>query len=89
MGSGTIELAKLSADKACVVIWGIGRIGNGVGSTWELCGHGCHYCCGCCHHPTVIVAVIGVVACINPSGNAALEGVMSGCGGVGAEELVM
>ena len=35
------------------------------------------------------MAMIGVVACINPSGNAALEGVMSGCGGVDAGELVM
>ena len=26
--------------------------------------------------------MIGVVACSNPSGNAALEGVVSGCGGV-------
>ena len=47
------------------------------------------YCCGCCPHTTVIVEMIGVVACINPSGNAALEGVMSGCGGVDAGELVM
>ena len=27
-----------------------------------------------------IVATIGVVACSNPSSNAALEGVVSGCG---------
>ena len=53
------------------------------------CSHGCHYCCGCCPHPTVIVAMPGVVACINPSGNAAVEGVMSGCGGVDTGELVI
>ena len=33
--------------------------------------------------------MIGVVACINPSGNAALEGVVSGCGGVNTGELVI
>ena len=33
--------------------------------------------------------MIGVVACSNPSGNAALEGVVSGCGGVGTGELVI
>jgi hypothetical protein len=33
--------------------------------------------------------MIGVVACINPSGNAALEGVVSGCGGVIVGELVI
>ena len=32
--------------------------------------------------------MIGVVACSNPSGNAALEGVVSGCGGVDTGELV-
>ena len=36
-----------------------------------------------------IVAMIGVVACIKPSGDAALEGVMSGCGGVDVGELAM
>ena len=30
-----------------------------------------------------ILAMIGVVACINPSSNAALEGVVSGCRGSG------
>ena len=34
------------------------------------------------------MAMIGVVACINPSGNAALEGVMRGCEGVDAGEVV-
>ena len=33
--------------------------------------------------------MIGVVACINPSGNASLEGAVSGCGGVGTGELVI
>ena len=33
--------------------------------------------------------MIGVVACINPSGNAALEGVVSGCGGVETGELLV
>ena len=32
--------------------------------------------------------MIGVVACSNPSGNAALEGVVIGCGGLGTGELV-
>ena len=36
-----------------------------------------------------IVAIIGVVACINPSSNAALEGVVSGCRGVDTGELVL
>ncbi len=33
--------------------------------------------------------MIEVVACSNPSGNAALEGVVSGCGGVDTGELVL
>ena len=33
--------------------------------------------------------MIGVVACSNPSGNAALEGVVSGCGGVETGELLV
>ena len=33
--------------------------------------------------------MIGVVACSNPSSNAALEGVVSGCGGVGTGKLVI
>ena len=33
--------------------------------------------------------MIGVVACRNPSGNAALEGVVSRCGGVDTGELVI
>ena len=35
------------------------------------------------------MAMTGVVACRNPSGNAALEGVVSGCGGVDTGELVL
>ncbi len=35
------------------------------------------------------MAKIGVVACSNPSSNAALEGVVSGCGGVDTGELVI
>ena len=35
------------------------------------------------------MATIGVVACSNPSGNVALEGVVSGCGGVDTGELVI
>ena len=33
--------------------------------------------------------MIGVMACSNPSGNAALEGVVSGCGGVETGELLV
>ena len=33
--------------------------------------------------------MIGVVACSNPSSHAALEGVVSGCGGVDTGELVI
>ena len=33
--------------------------------------------------------MIGAVACSNPGGNAALEGVVSGCGGVDTGELVI
>jgi hypothetical protein len=33
--------------------------------------------------------MIGVVACSNRSSNAALEGVVSGCGGVATGELVI
>ena len=33
--------------------------------------------------------MIGVVACSSPNGNAALEGVVSGCGGVDTGELVI
>ena len=33
--------------------------------------------------------MIGVVACSSPSGNAALEGVVSGCGGVETGELIV
>ena len=33
--------------------------------------------------------MIGAAACINPSGNAALEGVVSGCGGVDTGQLVI
>jgi hypothetical protein len=33
--------------------------------------------------------MIGVVACSNPSGNAALEGVVNGCGGVETGELLV
>ena len=33
--------------------------------------------------------MLRVMACINPSGNAALEGVVSRCGGVGPGELVI
>ena len=33
--------------------------------------------------------MLGVVACSNPSGNAALEGVVSGCGGVETGELLV
>ena len=35
------------------------------------------------------LAMIGVAACSNPSSNAALEGVVSGCGGVDTGELVI
>ena len=35
------------------------------------------------------MAIIGVVACSSPSSNAALEGVVSGCGGVDTGELVI
>ena len=35
------------------------------------------------------MAMIGVVACSNPSGNAALEGVVGGCGGVETGELLV
>ena len=33
--------------------------------------------------------MLGVVACSNPSSNAALKGVVSGCGGVDTGELVV
>ena len=36
-----------------------------------------------------IVTTRGVVACSKPSSNAALEGVVSGCGGVGTGEMVI
>ena len=35
------------------------------------------------------MAIIGQVACSNPSSIAALEGVVSGCGGVDTGELVI
>ena len=39
--------------------------------------------------PYCIVAMIGMVACGNPSGNVALERVMNRCGGVDTGELVI